>query len=54
MDQAVIVSCKRAYQRKYLDEVYCVIDDDDGEVDRRGEKIKKISRTITSKGSYLI
>ena len=42
MDQGVIVSCKRAYQRKYLDEVYCVIDDDDnGEVDRRGKQTKE-------------
>ena len=39
MDQGVIVFCKRAYQQKYLDEVHCVIDDDDdGEVDKRGEK----------------
>ena len=54
MDQGVIVSCKRAYQRKYLDEVDFVIDDDDddnGEFDRRGEKTKENIKKYNIKGA---
>ena len=52
MDQGVIVSCKRVYQQTYLDEVYCVIDDnDDGEVDRRGEQTKENIKNYNIKGA---
>ena len=38
--------------RKYLDEVYCVIDDDnDGEVDRRGEQTKENIKNYNIKGA---
>ena len=41
-----------AYQRKYLDKVYCIIDDDDddGEVDRRGEQTKENIENYNIKG----
>ena len=52
MDQGVIVSCKKAYQLKYLDEVYCVIDDDDdGKVEKRGKQTKQNIKNYKIKGA---
>ena len=52
IDEGVIVSCKGTYQRKYLDEVYCVIgNDNDGEVCRRGEKTKENIKNYNIKGA---
>ena len=48
MDLGVIMSCKRSYQRKYLDEVLAVIEEEE---DAKGQRTPKSIKTYNIKSS---